>query len=59
LKFILASLFLVSVVVNLEAGKVTWSDDGKAIIAGTVGEGCTQQSAFEVEDENTTKANCS
>jgi len=59
LKFILASLLLASMVVNLEAGKVTWSDDGKAIIAGTVGEGCTQQSAFETEDENTTKANCS
>jgi len=59
LKFILASLLLASMVVNLEAGKVTWSDDGKAIIAGTVGEGCTQQSAFETEDENRTKVNCS
>ena len=58
MKFILASLLLVTLVINLEAGKVTWSDDGKAIIAGTEGQGCTQ-SAFEIEDENTTKANCS
>jgi len=59
MKFIVGSLLLVTLVVNLEAGKVTWSDDGKAIIAGTIGEGCTQQSAFETKDENRTKANCS
>jgi len=59
MKFILASLLLATMAVNLEAGKVTWGEDGKAIIAGTVGEGCTQQSALETEDENTTKANCS
>jgi len=59
MKFILSSLSFLSLVVTLQAGKVTWSDEGKAIIAGTVGEGCNQQSAFEIEDENTTKANCS
>jgi len=59
MKFILSSLSFLSLVVTLQAGKVTWSDEGKAIIAGTAGEGCNQQSAFEIEDENTTKANCS
>ena len=59
MKFILASLLFVSLLVTLQAGKVTWSDDGKAIISGTEGEGCNQQSAFEIEDKNTTKANCS
>jgi len=59
MKFVLSSLLFVSLVVTLQAGKVTWSDDGKAIIAGTAGEGCNQEIAFEIEDENTTKANCS
>jgi len=58
MKFVLASLLFVSFVVTLQAGKVTWSDDGKAIIAGTAGQGCTQ-SIFGTEDKNTTKANCS
>jgi len=58
MKFVLASLSFVSLVVTLQAGKVTWSDSGTAIIAGTVGEGCTQN-GFGTEDKNTTKANCS
>jgi len=58
MKFILASLLLVSLVVNLEAGKVTWSENGTAIIAGTEGQGCTQ-SGFGTEEKNTTKPNCS
>ena len=57
MKFIGVSLLLVSLVVNLQAGKVTWGEDG-ATITGTIGEGCSQ-SGFGTEDKNTTKANCS
>ena len=58
MKFVGASLLLVSLVVSLQAGKVTWGDDGKATIAGTAGQGCTQ-SGFGTKDKNTTKPNCS
>ena len=58
MKFVWASLLLVSFIVNLQAGKVTWGDDGSATIAGTAGQGCTQ-SGFGTKDKNTTKADCS
>ena len=56
MKFVGASLLLVFLVVSLQAGKVTWGEDG-ATIAGTAGKGCTQ-SGFGTKDKNTTKANC-
>ncbi len=58
MKFVGVSLLLLFLVVNLQAGKVTWDKDGKATIAGTSGQGCTQ-SGFGIEEKNTTKANCS
>ena len=58
MKFVGASLLLVSLVVSLQAGKVTWGEGGSATIAGTAGQGCSQ-SGFGTEDKNTTKANCS
>ena len=58
MKFVGASLLLVSLVVSLQAGKVTWGKDGSATIAGSPGQGCTQ-SGFGTEDKNTTKPNCS
>ena len=57
MKFVGASLLLVSLVVSLQAGKVTWGDDGSATISGTSGQGCNQ-SGFGTKDKNTTKANC-
>jgi len=58
MRFILASLLLASLVVNLEAGKVTWGEDGKAIISGTAGAGCSEN-VFETQEENTTEPDCS
>ena len=58
MKFLGTVLLLISMVVNLQAGKVTWADDGSITIAGTDGQGCIQ-SRFGTDDENTTKANCS
>lgn len=58
MKFVGVILLLVSLIVNLQAGKVTWDDNGNPTIAGTSGKGCSQD-AFSTEDKNTTKANCS
>lgn len=58
MKFIGVILLLVSLVVNLQAGKVTWDENGNPIIAGTPGKGCTQDT-LGTEDKNTTKAKCS
>ncbi|CAA6812173.1 MAG: Unknown protein [uncultured Sulfurovum sp.] len=58
MKYVGVILLLVSFVVSLEAGKVTWDKDGTASVAGTSGQGCTQ-SGFGTEDKNATKANCS
>ncbi|CAA6812185.1 MAG: Unknown protein [uncultured Sulfurovum sp.] len=58
MKFIRISLLLVFLLINLEAGKVTWGESGNPTIAGTSGQGCTQ-SGFGTEDKNATKANCS
>ena len=58
MKFVITSLLLVSLVVSLQAGKVTWNDDGSVTIAGTAGQGCSQ-SGFGTEDKNTTKPDCS
>ena len=57
MRFVGVILLLLSLVVNLQAGKVTWSEDGSATITGDLGQGCTQ-SAFATEDKNTTKAKC-
>ena len=57
MKFIKVILLVVSLVVSLQAGKVTWSESGP-IIAGTEGQGCSQ-SAFETEEKNITKPKCS
>jgi hypothetical protein len=58
MKFVGASLLLVSLVVSLQAGKVTWGDSGSPTIAGIPGQGCTE-SGFGTEDKNTTDADCS
>jgi hypothetical protein len=57
MKFVGASLLLVSLVVNLQAGKVTWSDSGSPTISGTSGQGCSQN-GFDTEDKNDTKTDC-
>jgi len=57
MKFVGVILLLLSLVVNLQAGKVTWGDRGPTI-AGTEGQGCSQ-SGFGTEDKNTTKLKCS
>jgi len=58
MKFIGVILLFVSLVVSLQAGKVTWNDSGSPTIAGKSGQGCTQN-AFATEEKNTTKAKCS
>ena len=58
MKFIVMSLLFAALVLNLQAGKVTWKDDGTIIIVGTEGKGCSEDS-FTVEDKNTTQPNCS
>ena len=50
MKFMLLTVFLL---VNLQAGKVIWDENGNPTITGTVGQGCTK-SGFGTED-NTTK----
>ena len=50
MKFIIITVFLL---VNLQAGKVIWDENGNPTITGTVGQGCTK-SGFGTED-NTTK----
>jgi hypothetical protein len=57
MKFVGASLLLVSLVVSLQAGKVNWDESGSPTIAGTSGQGCTE-SGFGTEDKNTTKPKC-
>lgn len=57
MKLVGVILLLVSLVVNIEAGRVTWDENGNPSIAGTEGKGCTQ-SGFETEEKNTTKADC-
>jgi len=58
MKFVGASLLLVSLVVSLQAGKVDWGSSGSPTIAGTAGQGCSQ-SGVGPKDKNTTKTNCS
>ncbi|CAA6823588.1 MAG: Unknown protein [uncultured Sulfurovum sp.] len=57
MKFVGVILLLVSLFVNLKAGKVTWGENGSPSIAGTAGQGCTQNS-FGLEERNATKGNC-
>ena len=58
MKFVSAVLLLVSLVVNLQAGKVTWGESGSPTIAGIPSQGCTEN-GFATEDKNTTDADCS
>ncbi|CAA6799557.1 MAG: Unknown protein [uncultured Sulfurovum sp.] len=56
MKFLGVVLLLVSLLVNVQAGKVTW-DDGRPSISGTAGEGCIE-SGFGTEEKNATKSDC-